>query len=95
MKPTSPDVHSDALRFSYEDLRTQVLVGGRGPGLAIFLRHGMREWIELCCSCTPVMAAIEPVSVCASPEYVAAEARSAIVAILAGIFLQKRLEAKR
>jgi len=95
VKPTFPDVHADALRFSYEDLRTQVLVGGRGPGLAIFLRHGMREWIELCCSCTPVIAAIEPVSVCVRPEYVPAEARSAIVMILAGLFLQKRLEAGR
>ena len=95
MKPTFPDVHADALRFSYEDLRTQVLVGGRGPGLAIFLRHGMCEWIELCCSCTPVMTAMKPVSVSANPECVPAEARSEIVSILAGLFLQKRLEATR
>jgi hypothetical protein len=93
VKPTSPDARSDALRFSYEDLRTQVLAGGRGPGLAIFLRHGMREWTELCCSCTPVMAAMEPVSASANPECVSAEARSEIVAILAGLFLQKRWEA--
>ncbi|HEY1265290.1 MAG TPA: hypothetical protein VGF06_17300 [Terriglobales bacterium] len=95
MKPTAPDADSDVLRISYEDLRTQAVGGGRGPGLVIFLRHGMREWIELCCLCMPVMAAIEPVSLCASPEYVPAEARSAIVTILAGLFLQKRLEATR
>jgi hypothetical protein len=95
VKPTSSDARSEALRFSYEDLRTQVLGGGRGPGLAIFLRHGMCEWIELCCSCTPVLAAMEPVSESANPECVPAEARSEIVAILAGLFLQKRWEATR
>ena len=93
MKPASPDARSDALHFSYEDLRRQVLAGGRGSGLAIFLRHGMLEWIELCCSCMPVMAAMEPVSVSAHPECVSPEARSEIVAILAGLFLQKRWEA--
>jgi hypothetical protein len=95
VNPASPDTRSDALRFSYDDLRTQVLAGGRGPGLTIFLRHGMREWIELCCSCTPVMAAMKPVSVNAHPECVPAEARPEMVAILAGLFLQKRLEATR
>jgi hypothetical protein len=81
--------------FPYEDLRTQVLAGGRGPGLAIFLRHGMREWIELCCSCMPVMTAMEPGSTRANPEWVPAEARAEIVAILTGLFLQKRWEATR
>jgi len=95
VKPTAADAGSDALRFSYEDLRTQVLAGGRGPGLAIFLRHGMCEWIELCCSCTPVMAAMKPASASANPECVPAAARSEIVTILAGLFLQKRLEATR
>jgi hypothetical protein len=93
VKPTAADGRCDALRFSYEDLRTQVLAGGRGPGLAIFLHHGMCEWIELCCSCTPVMAAMQPVT--ANRECVPAEARSEIVTILAGLFLQKRLEARR
>jgi len=39
------------VRSSYEDLRAKALTGGRGPGLAIFLHHGMREWIEVCSSC--------------------------------------------
>ena len=95
MKPTALDADSDVLRISYEDLRTQAVAGGRGPGLVIFLRHGMREWIELCCSCTPVMTAMKPVSVSANPECVPAEARSEIVSILAGLFLHKRLEATR
>jgi len=95
VKPASLDASSEALRFSYEDLRTQVLSGGRGPGLAIFLHHGMREWIEVCCSCTPVMAAIQHLQVSANPECVPPEARSEIVSILAGLFLQKRWEVTR
>ncbi len=95
MKPTSSDASSAALRFSYEDLRTQVLAGRRGPGLAIFLHHGMREWIEVCWSCAPVMAAIEQAPVSTNPECVPPETRSEIVSILAGLFLQKRWEATR
>ena len=95
MNPTSPGARSDAVRFSYEDLRTQAVAGSRGPGLAIFLHHGMREWLELCCSRMPVMPALEPASVSAHRECVPAEARSEIVTILAGLFLQKRLEATR
>ena len=78
------------MRLSYEDLRTQVLNGGLGPGLAVFLHHGMREWIEVCCSCTPVMTEIEPVQVSRNPECIAPEMRSEIVSILAGLFVQKR-----
>lgn len=91
MKPNG----SDALRDSYEHLRTQVLSGNGGPGLAIFLRHGMREWIEVCCSCTPVIAAIEQAAAAVNPEYMPPETRSEIVSILAGLFLQKRWEATR
>ena len=95
VKPTLSNVDSEALRFSYEDLRAQVLAGGRGPGFAIFLHHGMREWIEVCCSCTAVMTVIEPVQVSRNPECIAPEMRSEIVSILAGLFVQKRWEATR
>jgi hypothetical protein len=56
---TGSEAGSAVLRDSYEDLRTQASKG-RGPGHAIFLRHGMREWIEVCCSCMPAMAATVP-----------------------------------
>ena len=95
MKPTFSNAGPDTLRGSYEDLRTQVLAGGRGPGLAMFLQHGMREWIEVCCSCTPVLTAIEQVPAATSSPYVPPELRSEIVSILAGLFLQKRWEATR
>lgn len=84
---------SDALHDSYERLRTQVLSGNRGLGLAIFLRHGMREWIEVCCSGTPVTVAVEPAAAAVNPAYMPPETRSEIVSILAGLFLQRRWEA--
>jgi transposase len=42
VKPTLSNVDSAALRFSYEDLRAQVLAGGRGPGLSTLL--GFEFW---------------------------------------------------
>jgi hypothetical protein len=95
VKLTSADGSSAALRRSYEDLRAQAQCGGRGPGLAIFLHHGMREWIEVCCSCTPVMTALERAEATVNPEYMPPETRAEIVSILAGLFLQKRWEATR
>ena len=95
MKLIASKPGSDALRDTYEDLRAQALSGGRGPGFATFLRHGMREWIEVCCSCAPVIAAIEQAPATVKPEYMALEARPEIVSILAGLFLQKRWEATR
>jgi lipoprotein-anchoring transpeptidase ErfK/SrfK len=94
-KTTLKPTRSDALRYSYEDLRTQALHGGRGPGLAIFLHHGMCEWVEVCCSCTPVMAGTEQAHVPTNPECVQPETRAEIVSILAGLFLQKRWEARQ
>jgi hypothetical protein len=84
---------SDALRYAYEDLRAHALTGDRGPGLALFLRHGLRKWIEVYSSCTPVMAALQHTPAAVIPEYVPPETRSEIVSILAGLFLQKRWEA--
>ncbi len=80
---------------SYEDLRAQALAGGRGPGLAIFLQHGMREWIEVCSSCMTVIAPLEPTpaeSVTKSQRLLP-EMQSEIVSILASLFLEKRWEA--
>jgi len=88
-----PPASSDLPRGSYEELRVQVLSGGRGPGLAIFRHHGMREWIEVCCSCTPLMAAVEQIPATGNPKYMPPETRSEIVSILAGLCLQKRWEA--
>lgn len=86
-------VDPDVLRCSYENLRTQVLAVGRGPGLTIFMHHGMREWIEIYGFCRPLMAGIGAVQVTADPQPVPPETRSEIVSILAGLVLHKRWEA--
>lgn len=95
MKPPVTNASPKALRFVYEDLRAQVLAGGRGPGLAIFLHHGMREWMEVCSSCAPAVAAVEQLQATTNPQYVPREMRSEIVSILAGLFLRNRWEASR
>ena len=95
VKPCFTARCSDALRSSYEDLRAQVLAGDRGPGLALFLHHGMREWIDVCSACTAVVAAPESVETTAKAPCLPPEMRSEIVSILAGLFLHKRGEATR
>jgi hypothetical protein len=92
VKPSFAGASSAALRSSYEDLRAQALAGSRGPGFTLFLRHGMREWIEICSSCTAVVAATEPVAATANPQLLPPGMQSEIVAILAGMFLEKQWE---
>jgi hypothetical protein len=95
LKPSFVGGSSAALRSAYEDLRAQVLAGGRGPGFTLFLHHGMCEWLEVCSSCTAVVAATQPVAATATPnpQMLPPGMRSEIVAILAGIFLEKQWEA--
>jgi len=38
----------------YEELRGHALAGARGPGLAPFLRGGMKAWLDGWRDCTPV-----------------------------------------
>jgi hypothetical protein len=95
LTPSARRDNSDALRSSYEDLRAQALAGSRGPGFALFLHHGMCEWMEVCSSCTAVVAATEPGAVTANPQLLPPEVRSEIVAILAGMFLKKQWEITR
>ena len=87
--------NSDALRSSYEDLRAQALAGGRGPGFALFLNQGMCAWMEVCSSCTAVVATPEVTVATANPQLLPPGMRSEIVAILAGMFLDKPWEATR
>lgn len=93
MKPSFVGSSSNALRSSYEELRAQVLAGGRGPGFALFLSHGMCEWMEVCSSCTAVVAATESVNATANPQLLPTGVRSEIVAILAGMCFEKQWEA--
>lgn len=83
------------MRTAYEDLRAQVLAGCRVPGLVLFLRQGMREWLEVCGSTAVVVATMEPVERIRSSQIMPPDMRSEIVLILAGLFLRKRGEANR
>src|SRR4029077_4553441 len=48
--PAAP-LEKDGLIAAYEELRRQILNGQRGPGLALFMRRGMREWMNACSLC--------------------------------------------
>ena len=90
--------NSEALRTAYEDLRAQILIGRYGSGLTLFLRHGMREWLEVCGATTVVATTLDPGErTTSSPSSPTAplDLRSEIVSILAGLFLQKRGEANQ
>jgi hypothetical protein len=95
LTPSAGNDNAAALRSSYEDLRAQALAGGRGPGFALFLNHGMCEWMEVCSSCTAVVATSEATAATANPQLLPPGMRSEIVAILAGMFLNKQWEATR
>jgi hypothetical protein len=86
---------SEALRTGYEDLRSRALLGGVGPGLALFIRSGMREWLEVCGSTIVAASQVlvdnttSPPS-CASSSTMTPHLQSEIAMILAGLILQKR-----
>jgi len=95
LSPSAVRDNSAALRSSYEDLRAQALAGGRGPGFALLLHHGMCEWMEVCSSCTAAVAATKAVAATANPQLLPPGMRSEIVTILAGMFLNKQWETTR
>ena len=88
-----PPVHSaaplgkDGLIAGYEELRRQLLNGERGQGLALFMRRGMREWMNACSLCVAPSPTKE---FTAAPDeaVVPQGARTEIVLILAGMLLQ-------
>jgi len=49
--PTAEPLEKDGLIAAYEELRRQIVNGQRGPGLALFMRRGMREWMNACSLC--------------------------------------------
>lgn len=76
----------DGLIAAYEGLRGQILNGQRGPGLALFMRRGMREWMNACSLCVAPSPTKEFTA--APDEAVLPQgARTEIVLILAGMLL--------
>ena len=83
---TAAPLEKDGLIAAYEELRSQILNGQRGPGLALFMRRGMREWMTACSLCLAPSPTREFTA--APDETVLPEsARTEVVLILAGMLL--------
>ena len=83
--PAPPD--QDGWVAAYEELRCQFLNGQRGPGLALFLRRGMRELINVC-SLFATPPPSEVLAVAHNDAVLPQGARTEVVLILAGMLLQ-------
>jgi hypothetical protein len=81
--PAPPD--QDGLVAAYEDLRSQFLSGQRGPGLALFLRRGMRELMNIC----SLSAAPPALPTVANDAVLPQGVRTDVVLILAGMLLHR------
>ncbi len=86
--PAPPD--QDGLVAAYEELRGQFLNGQRGPGLALFLRCGMRELMNTCslCAAPPALPAV------ANDAVLPQGVRTDVVLILAGMLLYRCQESR-
>src|SRR6266404_3978602 len=83
---TAAPLEKDGLIVAYEELRRQILNGQRGPGLALFMRRGMREWMNACSLC---LAPSPTREFTAAPDetVLPQSARTEVVLILAGMLL--------
>jgi hypothetical protein len=83
--PAAP-LEKDGLIAAYEELRRQILNGQRGPGLALFMRRGMREWMTACSLC---LAPSPTKEFTAAPDQAVLPqgVRTEVVLILAGMLL--------
>ena len=83
---TAAPLEKDGLIAAYEELRRQNLNGQRGPGLALFMRRGMREWMMACSLC---LAPSPTREFTAAPDetVLPQSARTEVVLILAGMLL--------
>jgi hypothetical protein len=83
----------------YERLRTDVLSSSaeatRAPGLVLFLRQGMKAWIQAWSSCTPDPEAEMMPPPRSNSGHCSWESRQAITNILAGMILNREMEAFR
>lgn len=86
--PAPPD--QDGRVAAYEELRGQFLNGQRGPGLALFLRCGMRELMNTCSLCTAPPALPTVANDAVLPQSV----RTDVVLILAGMLLHRCQESR-
>jgi hypothetical protein len=83
---TAAPLDKDGFIAAYEELRRQILNGQRGTGLALFMRRGMREWMNACSLC---LAPSPTKEFTAAPDETVLPqgARTEVVLILAGMLL--------
>lgn len=82
----------------YEELRRQGLdqSGGRrgALGLALFIRQGMKSWMEACSHCLPSGVPVKPQNESGPEAMVPLDLHAEVVRILAGMALHRRLEVR-
>ena len=85
---TATPLEKDELLAAYEELRRQILNGQRGPGLALFMRRGMKEWMN---ACSLYLAPSPTKEFTAAPDQAVLSqgARTEVVLILAGMLLHR------
>ena len=83
---TAAPLEKDGLIAAYEELRRQILNGQRGPGLTLFMRRGMREWMNACSLC-PAPSPTKEFTAAADEAVLPQGARTEVVLILAGMLL--------
>ena len=91
--PTAAPTGRDALLCAYEELRARFLTRQQGLGLTLFMRRGMREWMNAC----SLWVAPPPISVPTTPDDAALlpeGVRTEVVLILAGMLLHGCQEAR-
>jgi len=82
----------DSIRH-YENLRLQAMGGsgpGRGLGLALLRRHGMRNWLESWSKCVLPTSPVQEDSTGASGSSIPVELHTEVASILAGMALSYR-----
>jgi hypothetical protein len=82
----------------YEELRQQALGkwerGWGGRGFALFLRQGMKGWMEAWSRCVPEIPP-RPLRGCSREEVVPLDLRAEVVMVLTGMVLREGQEVRR
>jgi hypothetical protein len=76
----------------YEELRRQVLIRQRGPGVAVLMRSGLWAWMNASAACAPL-----PTKACTQSEaepVIPQALHTELVLILAGMLLHGYQEAR-
>jgi len=85
-------VNKPHLVARYEELRRRALGGGGGLGLALFLRQGMKAWIETWSACAIAYAPKAPSNDTAEDMVVPSQLHGEIAMLLAAMTLNTQTE---